>query len=337
MGGDYPRGAAGDYTPREALDIRADNSLRAGDKYVESTSKIAVNYDLQFDKFASNVAHAFRFKMVYRTDGGRIARGLVRASRELQMIHRAYWGAHWKQGDTVHLKAHFFRRRDPVATGRWVMLVRFVATDLTFVDVDLSDATTHAADEVAIAKARCGKLDPLLGCVTLSAQAPRFKNDIRTKRILAMIDIAEKAGCDQAQRLWYYNRAAAFDYFTWRTNDAKRKTLSAATGGRLPFDGYTFPHGEWRHYPFAELLNEFASRDLSTCDGAIWNRMVFFEDQISRTFYDIIRELDVAGNAIDVLNQLPNGASAMYGDGQRFLEHLKTLQKDPKHLYFAFR
>src|SRR5258707_7378118 len=54
---------------------------------------IVVKFDSNFDEFAARVAYELRGKILYRTDGGRNARGLVRATGDLKTLHNLYLDA----------------------------------------------------------------------------------------------------------------------------------------------------------------------------------------------------------------------------------------------------
>jgi hypothetical protein len=52
--------------------------MARGDKYVPSMGVITERFHWEFDDFAARMAHELRHEMVYRFDGGMIARGLLK-------------------------------------------------------------------------------------------------------------------------------------------------------------------------------------------------------------------------------------------------------------------
>jgi hypothetical protein len=238
-----------DYAVREIFRKRADAARKRGDRYSSSMELHSVNFDSDFDKFAANVAHGLRTKVYYRSDGGNFARGLVRASGDLELIHKAYMASSPPppNGGQIRLRAHFFRRKDPVAENRWVMSIRFTAPDWGFFDEDVIVASPDR-----IRKGRASLMDDVLQCALMFADEI---SGTTGKRIRAMVALADRLDYPENENLWYYNRAAAREYFSWRTDNKRRQAMTQATGGKLPFDGYVYPHGNWRIYPFKTILH----------------------------------------------------------------------------------
>ena len=85
-----------------------------------------VKFSSNFDVFAANVAFKLRSLIIYRTDGGRYARGLVRAPGDLQKIHAALLRKSTSDGDPITLVARVYRRQDPVPSNRFVLSIRFI-------------------------------------------------------------------------------------------------------------------------------------------------------------------------------------------------------------------
>src|SRR5215471_16929749 len=77
--------ATGQTSLRAICSTRALHHIH--EKTVGTSTVFKVNYNSDFNEFAASVAFALRTMIVYRTDGGRFARGLVRASGDLQNIH----------------------------------------------------------------------------------------------------------------------------------------------------------------------------------------------------------------------------------------------------------
>src|SRR6266851_5127506 len=77
-----------DYMAMEELKKRAQEHIARGDQPLGETRMLVVKFDTNFDRFAANVAYELRHLVVYRTDGGNFARGLVRQTAQLANFHR---------------------------------------------------------------------------------------------------------------------------------------------------------------------------------------------------------------------------------------------------------
>src|SRR5208282_1764915 len=102
------------YMPEEEFVMRREAAKRRGDIWMHTSGDLLVPFDSDFDKFAANVAYAIRGLVVYRSDGGVFARGLVRASGHLKMYHDAQMAVTPPtNGTKIRLVAIFYRRKDP--------------------------------------------------------------------------------------------------------------------------------------------------------------------------------------------------------------------------------
>jgi hypothetical protein len=319
-----------DHTAISELRKRAHDAIARGDKYVRSMGLVTTPFRAEFDDFAAGVAHELRHRIVYRSDGGRIARGLVRASGDLELIHKALKEGKLEDGEPVALEADLWRRKDPVAANRWVMSIRFRPTVSTF---DEDNGAKMVTDPNDLQKRLCTATDKLIRQAALvAADIPGEQG----KRIRKMVEIADRLDCQRATQLWYYNRAVAFEYFTWRTSDARRKEMTSATAGKMPFDGQILNSGAWRLFPFKSLAQKYGAHS-GMRDSELETILLDIDSAIFMTFADIDAELSRNNLALSQLNQLPNGGSSMYGLAEPFLKHLIQLQKSPDHLYSAYK
>lgn len=318
-----------EFTPMQVLHRRAQSARKRGDRYVQSLHDIKVKFDQNFDQFAASVAYELRHKIVYRTDGGNFARGLVRQTGDLKLLHDVYLTTNTPAGSVIRLNVIFVRRQDPVPPNRWTMSLRFIAPDWVEEEEEVI-----VADQTRVTNARCTALERIHVCMeSVAKNLPGLFGE----RVRRMIAIADQVDCPKSLDLWYYNRAAAIEFFTWRTSDDRRNEMMATTKGKLPFDGYIHPHGEWRIYPFRDLVQKFAHKSLDDCGPEMQIVLEFHHTQIANTFHDINRELNKADPLLAELNKFYKGASSMYGLGEPFLEHLKKLQDTKDHLYSAFK
>lgn len=207
------------------------NSRGRGDTYLGTVEGILVPMG-PFDQFAADVAHQLRQKIVYRSDGGRFARALVRASGDLQKLHTALLATDTPYQGKVRLNATLFRRVDPQAADRWVMGIGFIAPDF----IDITEPLVVRASTKRVASAQCVQLERLLPWMhEVAKEIP----GTRGKRIRAMIELADRLNCPKGLELWYYSRMLTLAYTTppmWM-GPKGRAQMTKANGGKLPFEG----------------------------------------------------------------------------------------------------
>ncbi len=310
-----------DYTPRQVIDTRYSQAIQRHDHVLYSVHPITVKYDSNFDEFAARVAYALRDKLYYRHDGGRNARGLVRATGDLRIIHSLYRTAKppTPNGTPIELNAIFGRRRDPRAAMRWVMVIRFNdSKGWGFVDMDPDVIVVNTADAPRKVMATV-LLHASLACQDL----PGFSG----KRICEMVNIAERVKYPKNWGLWYYERSLVDGYVNWRTGNARRREMTRTTGGRVPFDGDSgFPqHANWRIYPFREAAIKCSKQmDFDNCKAIVLHTLVHAEDEMRRTFQDIQK-------------MFSSDSAAVFGPlVEEFRKHLVGLLNIPDSLYSVF-
>lgn len=235
-----------DYTPLKVIRDRAARSKAGGDTYYARVTEVLdgrgrgqrPRYRVNFNVFADEVAYGLREKIVYRTDGGKFARALVRANGHLKIVHDYYRTHEAKDGHPLDLTIILVRRQDRQPPFRWVMDILYKIND----HID-GDEEVIVEDPERVSDLRCRRLDLLLS--TIEVQLHSLPKPA-ARQLGRMIDIAESAVCPASLDLWYFNRAVMKDYISWRTDDDTRREMTKHTAGRFPFDGHTWPHGEWR-------------------------------------------------------------------------------------------
>lgn len=320
--GEAPAQQRADYTPTSVIDARYTQAVKRHDHVLYAVYPITVKFDSNFDEFAARVAYALRDKLYYRHDGGKNARGLVRASGDLQVIHHLYLTntPRTPNGTPIELNAILGRRRDPRAPMRWVMVIRFNdSKGWGFFDFDPDSPIVVNPTETQQKAMASALLNASLAC----QDVPGFPG----KRICEMVNIAERLKYPANWNLWYYERLAVDDYVTWRTGNARRRDMTRATGGKVPFDGDAgYPHGNWRIYPFREAaINAFQQKDFDSRKAAVMQILVHAEDEMRRTFVDILKMFSI-------------DSAALFGPlVEEFRKHLASLQDTPNSLYSVFK
>lgn len=308
-----------DYTPRQIIDARYTQAVQRHDQSTWTVYPITANYNSNFDEFAASVAYALRDKLYYRRDGGKNARGLVRATGDLQVIHSLYRTGTPPpaNGTPIQLNAIFGRRQDPRANMRWVMVIRFNDSHgRGFVDVDVPDVIVADPHELQRKTMAIVLTQARSDCQNLPGN--------RGKRICEMVSIAERLNYPRNWDLWYYERSLVDEYVNWRTGNARRREMTQNTGGRLPFDGQVAsPPGDWRIYPFRQAAIS-CSRQGADCKAIVHNTLVHAEDEMQRTFEDINKMFSI-------------DSAAVFGPlVDDFRKHLVSLIQTPDSLYSAF-
>ncbi len=323
--------SATDFTPRPVFVRRASSSVRRGDQFIYSSGVLLVAFNPRFDDFVASVAYELRTKIVYRTDNGKFARGLVRASSELEAIHQAYLASALADGGDIRLVAHFYRRQDPRAFNRWMMSIRFTSPDWHFFEEE-----TVKADAIRVQQGQARKMELVLGCAAL------LTADIAGepgKRIRRIIDLADRVGYPANLQLWYYNRELLRDYLSWRTSDPERKRWAQATGGRLPFDGYVSGRGNWRVFPFQGIFKQYSELDPLNCSAGLKKHFIVLDDYMFDSLENKVKgELARTAPLRSELSKFGGGDSVVHGSlAEIFFRHLGALQASPNHLYSAYK
>jgi hypothetical protein len=155
----------------------------------------------------------------------------------------------------------------------------------------------------------------------------------RIRRILAIESLADpyqKTPSPGKDRLWYYNPAAVSHYIQLNTSDTDRREMTKDTNGQFPFDGDIGPGfqfgGEWRIYPFGDIVVQDANNPKSDSQLKIW--LVGTEKEIQISWDDIGR----AG-----FREIPLGGGSELGPlAVAFLKHVQDLADTPSHLYYIY-
>lgn len=301
-----------DHTPLSVLVKRDNAAMGRGDQYVASTRIITVKYAQNFDDFAANVAHKLRHWVVYRTDGGRFARALVRKSGSLEKLHK-YWGTNnVTPGSPVELVATLYRRQDPLAFNRWVMEIFFDKPRAAVIDAE-ADIIVVARDRVE--ELRSTAMDRVIGiAVTLAEKIPGEEG----KRIRKSVEIANRFGSRAAMNLWYYNLNPMWTYI-FNSTPNQRKEMTQNTNGKMPFDGKG-----WRTYPFKEMANRHGLDDLVKLSDAVQRGLLTHDEIMLKGLNKINAQLGLGG------------ASTFTKEVKQFIKHLQELIKSPDHLYYVY-
>jgi hypothetical protein len=130
-----------DYLPAEVYERHVNDALRRGDKTFGDPHKISAVWDPNYDRFVANVAYELRHYVVYRSDGGQYARGLVRQSGEINAIFHELRKSAPAKGVKIGLLATFWRRQNPNPANRWALIVRFSATGIIALEPEAISAS----------------------------------------------------------------------------------------------------------------------------------------------------------------------------------------------------
>src|SRR5262249_16870733 len=113
-----------DFMPRKSLEERIREARNKGEKVLQHLL-LSMRFSLRYEQFVTQAAHALRRYVVYRTDGGHFARGLVRASSNAWEIYQHYRSLQWEGGEKLRLETFVIRRKAHAAENRWVLSVEF--------------------------------------------------------------------------------------------------------------------------------------------------------------------------------------------------------------------
>jgi hypothetical protein len=181
-------------------------------------------------------------------------------------------------------------------------------------------------------------------CVFMPGEAKKFMNRLfaisqgmsgnKGSRIKRLVQVILKAGYPGCRDLWYYNSMSISVYVDVRTDNAKRREMTKATGRAFPFDGdsgvyaqsgtFEQHRGKWRIHAVNDLFDTF------TCD-ADWdaNKMEDLLERIDEDMYN-------GWHALDMVDGIASTSGDAWGaEVEEFINHVKFLMKDDTNLYWA--
>jgi hypothetical protein len=334
-----------DYTAREVYEAHLKEAARRRDKLrYQWVSITNVPFDSNFDVFADSVAYAIRGMVIYRSDGGQYARGLVRASGDLGMIHGAYMALDSKpaKGTPIRLGAALIRRKDMDPTGRWMLWIKFIAPDFEFGE-DVAVTVSHSLVDQGWKSVTERMLDHAHYWINT-------QHGDRAQRVIGMLKIADRLGYPKNWNLFYYARRPIFLYIRWEAAQpneenmgvrSKRGKMTLKTGGQLPFDGDTGPpeHLDWRIYPIRDSAKLCSGKDPDGCAAIMSQQLKHHEEEMLATYRDIDAEINRVFSVPTSLNpfSLTGKSAASLGPlALAFLQHLDKLTKDKDSFYSVY-
>lgn len=303
------------YSSPKQLERRLWESRADGPKYLRSRV-VTVKFAESFDVFAARTAHELRESIYYKPDGGKVARGLVRASGRLKDIHREYQEDGSDEGDPIRLFVVFTRRMALPISNQWVLSIDFgkTQTEADFDSTEEGDVVTRNPREMAAE--RLGRAILIAGNVKGG----------KGNRIRAYLKLADTLKWPRNLDLWYYNPHAV-RYFV-NANEETRKIIFQKAGGRFPLQGrlegiQLQGRLNWVEYPFKELLPLI---DDSTSVQRIQNWLGAMEENVTSSLKNLVTGRDISGSqtGLDKARLLVD-----------FRKHMSSLWKhDRNHLYY---
>lgn len=295
------------------LSHRLRQSRRRGDTYSRWTRTIRVRFRRNFYQFASEIAHALRRRLKYRSDGGRFARGLVQHSPDFPVLFQQLTRMNTLDGTVVSIEATLNRRRDPKAENRWVM----------FIDFALRHEIANMPPEDAPASINPAEVAQQMidEALLVGQQIPGDKG----KRIKAYLELADDAGYPALLDLWYY-RPIAVRAFA-KASEAEQKEMLRKGGGYplkgdLPGNWQYRPN--WRKYPFKRLI-------AGSYEGLSDERMKVHLGAMDEEITESLQVIHQVGPT------LAGSETALSKTFLAFREHIWKMQRnDRKHLYYQW-
>lgn len=328
-----------DFTEIKIIDSRFMEAVRRGDRRLISVHPISPKFDPDFDVFAANVAYELRHRLYYRTDGGKNARGLVRATGDLATLHKLFStnSPPPRPGAPIKLDAVFIRRKDARAHMEWVMAIRFNNnSDFKFVDADEEPVDTGKVSSI---QEKMMKL-----YLDHADKVAKKMPGPRGTRIRKILDIADRIGYPRNWSLWIYFSGAIYDFMNYRiqlkdeeTNvGAPRRKMTDATNGRTPFTGRAGLGKDWQIFPLREMVLACSKfQTIEDCDATMHNQLKQAEAEIENGFDAITKRINEVQSMPTSVNPFDTTPSeALLGPmASRFHKHLVALTKDKDSLY----
>ena len=302
-----------DYAEKKFFQDRLRSSMKRGDKHYKSLKKVKILFQNNFEVLVHRTAYALRHHMTYRSDGGRIARGLVRATGDLGRIHQFYQEQGTSDDAPIWLDVQFWRRKDAKSNRRRVMNIQMAPSEFY-----VMEEIEHKVDENKMRKTR---LDKFVDRAGLLCARIRGENGARIHKLI--LDIADDMPASKVRNLWHYNPLVVKQYVNIYTDDTTRRKMTRTTHGKLPFDGYGGPHGNWQTYPFRQIADLYSP---DWPEVRVINKLI----GIDKAIYSSHKKIE---NAIDSASL---GGGDAYGPlVQKFIKHFKSLKKNKKHIYYC--
>src|SRR5688572_22087536 len=288
-----------DHMPIDEFRRRAVEAKNRGDEHMPvKVLNLKVRFHANFDTFAANVAYAIRHHIVYRSDGGVFARGFVRATGDLNELHKKFLEAKIDTGTKVSLAAGFYRRQHKDPKQQWAMSVRFLPRTI---NVGKDEEETIVARNDIMAELEKDLAEKTLDVASMVLTNPAWNppnkwGKDRVSRMRDWLHVAHRVGYPNFLNLWYYSRRPAWYYVRWETTKSERKTMTAGTNGQLPFDGNTGgipePLLEWRQYPFRKLVKQCRGHtNMDDCANMVANELQHAEEEIYLSIQDMNKEV----------------------------------------------
>ena len=333
-----------DFMGMDEFKRRAHEQMALGYKVVGETVNLAVVFDTGFDNFASNTAYALRHLVVYRSDGGHFARGLVRQTGQLALIHKHLVDAGYPKGEKILLAARLFRRAHPTPGMHWMMSVQFAIRSIT------GDHEVIQASPQVAAQADKNYSDYLLHQMRIVVETHKWSDGDVQVRLREWVSIAERLGYPRYLELWYYNRVATFEYVNWNTTEPRRTAMTADTGGNLPFSGTTGgmiyggtfsapPATPWRNYPFKTIFDQCKHlRDVNDYQGVISSQLGFAENEILMSITEIVKQIKrvSAAGGLDFSSNSSTPSDNLGAAASKFIKDYGRRLNDPDSLYATY-
>jgi hypothetical protein len=312
-----------DFMPLEEFRRRMRMHIAEGWQPILPRQEIIVNpaFSASFEKFAWSAAHELRHYIVYRSDGGVFARGLVRSTGDLQKIHKDLRDLGINEGAKVRLAAALYRRKHAEPTKRYMMAVQFAHIPIT------GDAEVVEASPAVIQQSEENLANRVLDWAEQAGEEPKWSGD-RKKRVADWAAVARRLGYPKFLELWHYNRGLVALYVQVQF-EHKRKEMTA--GKPPPFDG-SWGAIPWRVYPFKLIMAECKRKaNVDDCYAHTANQLKQSEQDILAMIDDVYKAMikyqsahsqDFRGGSVT------GSAKAKYRDLAPFLEDLKKQLND---------
>jgi hypothetical protein len=317
-----------DYMSIEEFRKRANERLAAGWTPILPKQVVAITptFNGDFDKFAASVAYEIRHYVVYRSDGGNFARGLVRATGELAIIHEELKAQKYPDGTKITLAAALYRRSHAEPTSRWMMSIKFGRIAIR---PDESEKVT-ASEDITRESDR-NLAERIFNWMDQAGNEPSWTGDGK-KRIGDWAKLARSMGYPKFLELWHYNRAMVA-LFVQVQNFTKHRAM---TGGKSPPYSGSYLSIPWRVYPFKAIMAECKKRtNIDECYPVVANQLMVSERDLLAMIDDVYKattKLGVAFGQDTRPDSWTGSPDAKYGPLAAFLKDLKKQLNDVQTL-----
>ncbi|NNE56602.1 MAG: hypothetical protein HKN36_00710 [Hellea sp.] len=241
-----------DHAPMDKMKKRWESADKSRMIPVTEFGEGAIAFDERWPVFAAYTAKALKHRIIYNSDGGYYARGLVRLSGDLHRIYTDNMARHpnerWSQ---IGMKVLILRFPSGNPRDRLAVVIRFKESET------YSFGSEKIVPEEGLQKSLEKKRTSifLLKAMTIAMAMENAGGGKKWANITELLQFAIVVGYPKNMKMWIYNPKALAAYH--EISEAERKKFQKHLGYFFHFKGEFNVRGKvpikWQLFPIADL------------------------------------------------------------------------------------